>query len=192
MKFSSKDLINVGIFTVLYVVVIVVVGQLSAILPITQVIAPLYLPVFAGIPFMLFLTRVTHFGMVTLMGLIVGLIILATGQSYWVLLIAATLGVLGDVVMNLGHYQRWPNLVLGYVLFSLMMVGTVVPLYFMRDAFIAKISARHDAAWVQQLVDWTPPWMFVLVILMIAVGAVGGAFLGRAMLRKHFERAGIA
>jgi len=192
MKFTAKDLINVGIFTVLYMIVLVVVGQLSALLPITQVLAPLYLPIVAGIPFMLFLTRVKHFGMVTLMGLLVGLIILATGQSYFVPIFAVVLAPLADYIMSRGQYKRFGFLVPGYAVFSLIMAGTVAPLYFMRQAFIEKISARHDAAWVQQLVDWTPGWMFAVTIVMIIVGAIAGAYVGRAMLRKHFERAGIA
>jgi energy-coupling factor transport system substrate-specific component len=37
----------------------------------------------------------------------------------------------------------------------------------------------------------TPPWVLVLMIALIVVGALGGAYLGKAALKKHFKRAGI-
>jgi len=192
MRFTAKDLINIGLFTVLYLIVVVVCGQLCALVPITQVLGPLIIPIFAGIPFMLFLTRVSHFGMVTIMGLLIGLVILATGQSYWVLLLACVLAPLADFIMHTGKYVSWSKSVLGYISFALPMIGTVVPLFFARAAFIERITRRHDPAWVDALVKMTPPWMFVVMILMIVVGAIIGAYLGRIMLKKHFERAGIA
>ena len=68
-KLQAKDLISLGLFTVLYFVI----GCCVAI-PIGFV--PIFLPVLGalwalitGIPFMLFLTRVKKFGMVTIMGI---------------------------------------------------------------------------------------------------------------------------
>ena len=73
-KLQAKDLINLGLFTVLYFVI----GCCVAI-PIGFV--PIFLPVLGslwslitGIPFMLFLTRVKKFGMVTIMGVLSGLL----------------------------------------------------------------------------------------------------------------------
>ena len=60
-KLNAKDLINVGIYTAIYLVVFFVIGMLNAIpvlYPLTYFIAP----VVTGIPFMLFLTKVDKFG----------------------------------------------------------------------------------------------------------------------------------
>ena len=65
-KLNAKDLINVGIYTAIYLVVFFMIGMLNAIpvlYPLTYFIAP----VVTGIPFMLFLTKVEKFGMVTIM-----------------------------------------------------------------------------------------------------------------------------
>lgn len=192
MRFTVKDLINVGVFTVIYMLIVAVLGQLGALLPLTQVFGPLYIPLVTGIPFMLFLTRVKHFGMVTAMGLLVGALVLATGQSYWVLVIGIVCAPAADAIMAWGHYRSWPRTVLGYIVFALPMIGTVIPLFFARAEFQAKVAGRKDAAWVQAIDALTPMWMFPVMIAMIVVGATIGAFVGRAMLKKHFERAGIA
>lgn len=189
---TTRDLINIGVFTVLYFAAVAVCGQLGALVPILQVLGPLYIPIVAGIPFILFLTRVNKFGMITIMGMLVGLLVLATGQAFWVPLLALVLAPLADFVAGRGSYRRWPNLVAGYSIFSLMLIGTVVPLFFARDAYLARVSDRKDATWVQQIVDLTPMWMFGVMLLMLVIGSVIGAHLGRRVLRKHFERAGIA
>lgn len=82
-RLTTRDLINIGIFTVLYFAAVAIFGQVGALVPILQVLGPLYIPIVAGIPFMLFLTRVDKFGMITIMGILVGLLVLATGQAYW-------------------------------------------------------------------------------------------------------------
>lgn len=191
-QLNTKDLINVGIFTVLYFVAVAIFGQLGALVPILQVLGPLYIPIAAGIPFALFLTRVHGFGMISLMGILVGLLVLATGQSYWVAVLALVLAPAADLIARAGGYTRWRNLVAAYAVFSLMLIGTVVPLFFARDAYLERLSSRKDSAWVEQIVALTPSWMFVVMLVMLAVGAVIGMYLGRAVLRKHFVRAGIA
>ena len=65
-KLQAKDLINLGLFTVLYFVlgccVAIPIGFVPIFLPILGALWTLI----TGIPFMLFLTRVKKFGMVTL------------------------------------------------------------------------------------------------------------------------------
>ena len=191
-RLTVKDLINVGIFTVLYFAVIAVVGRLGALLPMMQILGPLYIPIVSGVPFMAFLTRVKHPGMVTIMGLLVGLLFMATGQSHWVLVLAVVLAPAADAIMASGRYVSWKRAVLGFVVFAEMAIGTVVPLFFTRAEFQAAVAKRHpNDDWVRAIDGLTPAWMFPVMIAMLAVGAVCGAFLGRAVLRKHFARAGI-
>ncbi|MFT3943966.1 MAG: MptD family putative ECF transporter S component [Ancrocorticia sp.] len=189
---TTRDLINTGIFTVLYFAAVALCGQLGALLPILQVLGPLYIPIIAGIPFTLFLTRVNKFGMITIMGLLTGILMMATGQAFWVPILTVVLAPLADIVSRPGNYQRWANLVAGYVIFSLILIGTVIPLFFARHAYLERITDRKDAEWVRQIVALTPTWMFIAMLFMLVIGAIIGAHLGRHILSKHFERAGIA
>jgi energy-coupling factor transport system substrate-specific component len=45
---------------------------------------------------------------------------------------------------------------------------------------------------INQLVRFMPWWIGIAAIGIILVGAILGTLLGRKMLKKHFERAGIA
>ena len=104
-KLQTKDLINLGLFTVLYFVI----GCCVAI-PIGFV--PIFLPVLGslwslitGIPFMLFLTRVKKFGMVTIMGVLSGLLMGLTGMGFWGVPMGLIFGLLGDLILKSGDYK---------------------------------------------------------------------------------------
>lgn len=101
-KLQAKDLINIGLFTVLYFVlgccVAIPIGFVPIFLPI---LGALWTPI-TGIPFMLFATRVKKFGMVTIMAVLSGLLMGLTGMGFW------------GVPMGL--------------VFSLWMVGTYIPM----------------------------------------------------------------
>ena len=67
-KLQAKDLINLGLFTVLYFVIGCCVAIPIGFVPIFLPILGALWSLITGIPFMLFLTRVKKFGMVTIMG----------------------------------------------------------------------------------------------------------------------------
>ena len=52
-------------------------------IPIFMVLICGIIPLVAGIPYMLYLTRVKKFGMITIMGLLVGIIMFVTGMGYF-------------------------------------------------------------------------------------------------------------
>ena len=42
-----------------------------------------------------------------------------------------------------------------------------------------------------ELAKYMPSWMGIAALVIILIGSIIGANLGRKMLKKHFERAGI-
>ncbi len=63
-KLQAQDLINVGIFTAIYFVLFFA-GMMLGYIPIFIPLLGLVCPIICGIPFMLYLTKVKKFGMVT-------------------------------------------------------------------------------------------------------------------------------
>ena len=45
--------------------------------------------------------------------------------------------------------------------------------------------------YASELAHYMPSWMGIAAIAIIFIGSLLGALLGRKMLKKHFERAGI-
>lgn len=191
-KLQAKDLINIGLFTVLYFVL----GCCVAI-PIGFV--PIFLPVLGslwtlvtGIPFMLFAVRVKKFGMVTIMAVLSGLLMGFTGMGFCGVPVGLVFGLLGDLIMKSGEYRSAKKTLLGYGVFSLWMVGTYIPMYFMADQARADFAAGFGEEYADRVMSVMPMWSIVLVIAGIFLCALLGGVIGKAILKKHFVKAGIA
>ena len=176
-KLQAKDLINLGLFTVLYFVI----GCCVAI-PIGFV--PIFLPVLGslwslitGIPFMLFLTRVKKFGMVTIMGVLSGLLMGLTGMGFWGVPMGLIFGLLGDLILKSGDYKSAKKSILGYAVFSLWMVGTYIPMYFMVEDSWASFAASFGEEYADRVMAVMPMWSIILVVTGIFVFAILGGLL---------------
>ena len=182
-KLQAKDLINLGLFTVLYFVigccVAIPVGFVPIFLPILGALWSLI----TGIPFMLFLTRVKKFGMVTMMGL--------TGMGFWGVPMGVIFGLLGDLILKSGGYKSAKKSLIGYAVFSLWMVGTYIPMYFMVEDSWASFAASFGEEYADRVMAVMPMWSIILVIAGIFIFAILGGLLGKALLKKHFAKAGI-
>lgn len=191
-KLQARDLINIGLFTVLYFVL----GCCVAI-PIGFV--PIFLPVLGslwtlitGIPFMLFSTRVNKFGMVTIMAVLSGILMGVTGMGYWGAPVGLVSGILGDLIMKSGGYKSIKKNILGYAVFSLWMIGTYIPMYFMVEDSYKSFEKSFGADYATRVMNVMPMWSIVLVVAGIFVCAILGGLIGKALLKKHFVKAGIA
>ena len=190
-KMQAKDLISIGLFTVLYFVlgccVAIPIGFVPIFLPILGALWTLI----TGIPFMLFTVRAKKFGMVTIMAILSGLLMGLTGMGFWGILTGAISGVLGDLIMKSGNYQSSKKTLLGYGVFSLWMIGTYIPMYFMVDQSRADFAKSFGDEYADRVMSVMPMWSIVLVIASIFLCALLGGVIGKAILKKHFVKAGI-
>lgn len=190
-KLDVKDLINVGIFTAIYYVLLVVAGFLGYI-PIFSVMFPLVVAVLCGIPFVLFLTRAKTFGMITIMGILLGILNFAFGQGWYSIATGLLCGLLADLICKGGEYKSWKHMVVSFCVFSEWVIGSMLPMWIMKDSYFEMMAKMQGAAFAESLESLITGWMLVLLMVLTAVAAVIGAYLGKAVLKKHFKRAGIA
>lgn len=192
MKLSVKDLINVGLFSVIYFIMFTISGILGYI-PICVVILPLIAGILGGIPFVLFTIKEQKFGAVTLMGVIAGLFTFLVGQTWLSVVFGLVFGLLADLIMRSGQYKSWTKNMLGYSVFTLWTVGTMLPMWIMRETFFAGYRENGGTdAYINAVMKLTPNYMILVVIVLALVGGMLGACLGRSVLKKYFEKAGIA
>ena len=190
-ELQAKDLINVGIFTAIYFVIFFA-GMMLGYIPIFIPLLGLVCPILCGIPFMLYLTKVKKFGMVSLTGIILGLINLVMGSGMLVLIFGIIFGILGDLILKAGKYQSWKSTLLGNGIFSLWIMGYVSRMFLTRDAFFSSLVSSYGQEYVDTLMSYTPGWIYPVLFVVTFIGGVLGALLGKAVLKKHFEKAGIA
>lgn len=189
-KLQAKDLITVGIFSAIYFVVFFASGMLGYV-PLLFVLMPIYFPIFTAIPFMLFLTKTKKFGMVTIMSLICGFLMFATGHTWLPLVTSITCGLLADLILKYGRYESSKCSALGYGVFSIWPIGAMLPLWVMRASYLEYIEGAMGAVYADAVSKITPNWLPFAFVPVVFLSGLIGSFFGKKVLKKHFVRAGI-
>ena len=155
-------------------------------------ILPLIAGVLGGIPFTLCVVKEQKFGAVTLMGLLTGLLTFLVGQTWMAIVFGLVFGFLGDLIMKTGNYKSFAKNAVGYSVFTLWTIGTMLPMWIMRETYFANYreSGATDV-YIDSVMKLTPNYMLAVVIIVALAGGFLGAWLGKAVLKKHFEKAGI-
>lgn len=188
-KLNGRDLINIGIYSAIYFVVVMAFAMLGLI-PIFLILLSSMIGIIGGIPFMLFLTKVKKPGMIFIMSLIMGILMFVTGMTWMPIPFAAVTGFLAEMAYHSGGYKSVSKAVLASGIFSLWAVGNYLPLFLQRDQYFADRS-DYGQDYVDAVVRMTPNWMFVMLIVMTFVCGIIGGLIGKALLKKHFAKAGI-
>ncbi|MBO6274821.1 MAG: MptD family putative ECF transporter S component [Methanobrevibacter sp.] len=190
-RLNVKDLITVGIFSVILTVLIFICGMLGYI-PILMIALPIVAALVAGIPYMLFLTRVNKFGMVTLMGLILGIIMFLSGHTWIPILVFTLFALIADLILKAGNYSSVKNSIISFGVFILGIFGNMLPFFILRDFFVESIRTSMGNDYVAVIEPFlTYEVLIILVIVTFIVGLIS-AYVGKIVLKKHFEKAGIA
>ena len=160
-KLQTKDLITVGIFTAIYYVLFFAVGMIGYV-PIFYVVLPVILPIVCGIPFMLFLTKVRAFGMVTIMGTLLGGLMVITGHTFLPIIAGFAFGLIADLIFMAGNYQSKKLSVVGYSVFSFWILGMLVPFWVMRESFEKMMLDSMGVEYTRAVLDHfdTFSWAF--------------------------------
>lgn len=192
-KLTVPDLISVGVFTALYFVLVTVATFTCALLPgVGNIVLPALAALISGSVYMLLAAKLQKFGGITIMGLVMGLFFFVSG--HFVLSFAANIvcGLLADLIAARDKFRSKKLLLVSYVVFSYGLTGPILPLWFMKDAYIANLTARgKDAAYINTLFAPINNGSFVAAMAAILVCAVLGGLFGQRMMKKHFEKAGI-
>ena len=190
---SGKDVITVGIFSAIYFVINFAFMLLGGLHPLLWILMPGFIALFTGIPYLMMCAKVQKVGSVLLMGLITGLIYSVTGQFTVVILVSFVLACgLAEITRVITHYRSMAGNLVSFVLFSVGMVGSPLPIWLMQEDFLRQITEQGmPADYVNTLAALSSNEMLVVLFLAPVVGAVIGGILSRAMFSQHFETAGL-
>lgn len=189
-KIEAKDLITLGIFTVIYFVI----GAALSLLVSIPIMVPFFPAVWAlvnGTIFMLYSTKVEKFGLVTLMAVLTGLLVGLTGMGFWCVPTGLVFGLLGDFIMKKGNYKSFKHNLLGYSVFSIWTSGSLIPWYFFAQDMLNTLEKYGESGYGTQVMAVTPWWSFILFVGLNFICGMLGAVIGKKIMKKHFERAGI-
>lgn len=187
---NGKDLINIGIYSAIYFVIVMALAM-TGLIPIFLILLSSMIGVLGGIPFMLFLTKVKKPGMIFIMSLIMGILMFVTGMTWMPIPFSVVTGILAELVYRFGGYKSLKAAVLTSGVFPLWACGNYLPLFLQREQYFADRSS-YGQEYIDAVMGFTPNWMFFVLLVMTFVFGIVGGLIGKALLKKHFQRAGIA
>lgn len=188
-KLNGKDLVNVGIYSAIYFVVICAAAMLGCI-PVLYPLLAVIMPLLGGIPVMLFYTKVKKPGMIFIMSIIMGIMMIFTGMGYYPLIVGVFSGLAAELIYKSGHYKSSVKAVLSYGVFCIWVWGNYVLFFVDRAAYEANrqnLGEEH----LKALNELMPNWLFFVLLAVCLVSGMIGGLIGRAVLKKHFAKAGI-
>lgn len=189
-KLSGRDFINIGIYTAIYFVIAMALAM-TGLIPIFLILLSSMIGIIGGIPFMLFLTKVKKPGMILIMSLIMGILMFVTGMTWMPIPFSILTGIIAELVYWSGGYKSMRSAVLAAGVFPLWSCGNYLPLFLQREQYFAGRTS-YGQEYIDAVMKFTPNWMFFALLIATFVCGIIGGLLGKALLKKHFERAGIA
>lgn len=191
-KLQAKDFITIGIFTALLFVVEFACGILGFIHPYIVASYVVMIPIVGSIPMMLFYTKIEKFGMLSIMSVLLAIIMFVTGMGYLGAPLIIASGVIADLIAKSGGYKSFKKTVISYGVFCLWICANYFPVVVSADSYRKNlIEGGYSAEYCDNLFRAiNSKTIAVLLVLCFVFGCVG-ALIGKAVVKKHFEKAGI-
>lgn len=192
-KLNVSDLISIGVYTAIYFILVAIATFASALLPgFSNAFLPALAALISGAVYMLMVSKVQKFGAISIMGIVMGIFFFVSG--HFILSFAANIicGILADYVASIGKYKFKKWILISYVIFSYGITGPILPLWFMKDSYVASLEARGKSVeYISKVFNFINTGSFFLCMVSILICALVGGIFGMKMVKKHFVKAGI-
>jgi energy-coupling factor transport system substrate-specific component len=191
-KLRIQDFISIGIYTAIYFLVVVVA------MLILRFTVPLFHSIFipsgtallAGIVYLLMIKRVPRFGAITIMGGVMGGFFLISGHFPLSFLPNIICAVLADWLQYKTSINEKIRTLLSYTVFSFGLMGPVLPLWFMKNAYVDSLVARgKDAAYINKVFAPITTTTFFVSVAAVIICSIIGLAIGQNLYVKHFDKA---
>jgi len=191
-KLTTKDFITIGIFTAIWFAVEFACGMLGYIHPYVVASYVVLLPLAGSIPMMLFYTKTEKFGMISIMSVLIAIIMFVTGMGYLGAPLIIVSGVVADLIARSGRYKSFKSTVISYGVFCLWVCANYFPVVVTAESYRQSLlDGGFSAEYAEALFSVINVKTIAVLLLLCFVFGCIGAFMGKAVVKKHFEKAGI-
>ena len=188
-KLRVKDLVSIGVFAVIYFVLMFGVGMMGMI-PILFLVYPTVLAIVAGTVVMLFMAKVQKPWALFILGMISPLVMFAMGHTYVVAVLSLIVMTIAELIRKIGNYNSFKYNMLSYAVFSIWICSSMMQMLLAKEKYI-ELSMMMGKDYVDAMEKLITYPHMALVALGAFLGGIIGAYIGKALLKKHFEKAGI-
>jgi len=191
-KLKAKDFITIGLFTALLFVVEFACGMLGFIHPYIVASYVILIPLVGSIPMMLFYSKIDKFGMLTIMSVLMAIIMFVTGMGWLGAPLIIIAGLVADLIAKSGGYKSVKKTVLSHGVFCLWICANYFPVIVTADSYRQDLlDGGYSAEYCDNLFRAINSKTIAVLLILCFIFGIIGAYLGKAVVKKHFEKAGI-
>ena len=192
-KPSGRDFINLGIFTVIFIVLF-----MACIMVMSMTIYTLPFGVALGSfisasVYMLLRAKVPKTGAIILFGVLFGLVMFVMGSG-WPILVAVIIGsIIAEFIARSGHYRSYAREVIGYCILMLgTAIGSYIPFLVMKDYYLKVAEGNSiNEKFMARLIEFISGSYLAVALATTVVAAILGTVLARSVFKKHLVKAGL-
>jgi energy-coupling factor transport system substrate-specific component len=189
---SVKNLVTIGIFAAIYFVVLMAGGIIFGSNPVLTFYMPMGIALLCGPVYLLLIAKVPKHGPVIILGIVLGLIFFATGMHWGMNIAFMVLGIVADLTAGTRKFVSVNMNILSYLIFSLPPVGSYLIFFLDRDGWVSTMLGKGTAqGYIDTMIVSGPNWLLPIIIIGTLLTALISGLIGRALLKKQFEKAGI-
>ena len=188
-KLKIKDLVTIGVFAVIYLVIMFSVGMIGVI-PILFLVYPTILGIVSGTVVMLFMAKVQKPWALLIFGILTPIFMMVEGHTYILVLHAFVVILIAELIRRAGNYNSFKYNMLSFAIFNTWICGSLMQMLWAREKYI-ELSMMMGKEYVDILIKLVTYPNMALVYLGAILGGLIGANIGRILLKKHFIKAGI-
>ena len=190
---TVKDLVTVGIFSALFLVFALVGGIFFAPNPVLTFYMPVGSALLCGPIYLLMLAKVQKRGAAAILGALLCIVWFVTGMHWAMALGYLLMGIAADFVAGAGGYRSRKINSLSYVLLSLGGTASYLVFFANPDGWAKTMLGNGtEQSYIDTMRASGTGWILAVMLAGTVIAAIVSALIGCRMLRKQFERAGIA
>ncbi len=190
---TVKDLVTVGIFSALFLVFALVGGIFFAPNPVLTFYMPVGSALLCGPIYLLMLAKVQKRGAAAILGALLCIVWFVTGMHWAMALGYLLMGIAADFVAGAGGYRSRKINSLSYVLLSLGGTASYLVFFANPDGWAKTMLGNGtEQSYIDTMRASGTGWILAAMLAGTVIAAIVSALIGCRMLRKQFERAGIA
>lgn len=191
---NIRDFVLMGIFSAIMFALAMFLMMVTGVTPAIYLFYPAVYALVCGPLYMILVVKIAKKGAFVIPSVIVGILLGLMGAQT-LLITSIVFGILAELIASSGKYKDFKRIAIAYTVLMIgFYVGDIAPIYVFTNWYIKQATggvAGADMTYLNSLIVVAQSYLGIASAFACLVAAPIGAKIGKGILKKHFEKAGM-